>query len=82
EAGNSLEYLGTAASGMASGTGGMIARYPRETGAFYFEGGFDRGVPSGVVLVEEPGSRSRIREFRAGKDVGGGAADELRRLSF
>ncbi|MBT8047246.1 MAG: hypothetical protein KJO92_02455, partial [Gammaproteobacteria bacterium] len=71
ETGNSLEYLGTAASGMASGTGGMIARYSRETGAFYFEGDFDRGVPNGVVLVEEPGSRSRIREFRAGKDVGG-----------
>jgi hypothetical protein len=82
DSGNSLEYLGTAADGMPSGTGGMIARYSRETGAFYFEGSFGQGVPNGVVQVEEPGGRSRIREFRAGKDVGSGAADELQRLIF
>jgi hypothetical protein len=81
-AGNSVEYLGTAASGMPSGTGGMIARYARQTGAFYFEGGFDRGLPNGVVQVEEPGARPRIREFRAGKDVGNGAAEQLTRLTF
>jgi len=80
--GNSIEYLGSAESGMPSGTGGMIARYSRETGAFYFEGDFERGVPNGVVLVEEPGGRARIREFTAGKDVGNGAAGQLRRLSF
>jgi len=81
-AGNSLEYLGTAVNGMPSGYGGMIARYSRETGAFYFEGSFEQGVPNGVVQIEEPGGRPRIREFRAGKDVGSGAAEQLQLLSF
>jgi hypothetical protein len=80
--GNSLEYLGTAANGLPSGTGGMIARYSAKTGAFYFEGSFAQGVPNGVVQVEEPGGRPRIREFRAGKDVGSGAAEKLQRLTF
>jgi hypothetical protein len=80
--GNSLEYLGTAANGLPSGTGGMIARYSTKTGAFYFEGSFEQGVPNGVVQVEEPGGRPRIREFRAGKDVGSGAAEKLQRLTF
>jgi len=81
-AGNSVEYLGTAANGLPSGTGGMIARYGRETGAFYFEGAFEKGLPNGIVQVEEPGTRPRIREFRAGKDVGSGAAEQLSRLTF
>ncbi len=81
-AGNTLEYLGTAAAGMPSGTGAMIARYARETGAFYFEGTFDRGLPNGVLMIEEPGGRPRVREFRAGKDVGSGAAEKLQRLVF
>jgi hypothetical protein len=80
--GNSLEFLGTAKNGLPSGTGGMIARYSRETGSYYFEGSFKQGVPDGVVLVEEPGGRSQVREFRAGKDVGNGAADQLRTLTF
>ena len=80
--GNSLEYLGTAANGLPSGIGGMIARYSTKTGAFYFEGSFERGVPNGVVQVEEPGGRPSIREFRAGKDVGSGAAEKLQRLTF
>jgi len=80
--GNSLEFLGTAKNGMPSGTGGMIARYSRETGSFYFEGSFKEGVPDGVVLVEEPGGRSQVREFRAGKDVGNGAASQLQTLTF
>jgi hypothetical protein len=80
--GNSIEYLGTASNGYPSGTGGMIARYARETGAFYFEGSFDRGLPDGVLRVEEPGGRPRIREFRAGKDVGNGTAGELQPLTF
>jgi hypothetical protein len=82
DSGNSLEYLGSAANGMPSGTGGMIARYPSETGAFYFEGTFEQGVPNGVVLVEKPGGQPRVREFRAGKDVGSGAVDKLQRLTF
>jgi hypothetical protein len=80
--GNTLEYLGAAAGGMPSGIGGMIVRDSSETGANYFEGSFGRGVPNGVVQVEEPGGRARIREFRAGKDVGSGSADELQRLTF
>jgi hypothetical protein len=80
--GNSLEYLGTAKNGMPSGTGGMISRHSRETGSIYFEGSFKEGVPDGVVLVEEPGGRSQVREFRAGKDVGNGAADRLQPLTF
>jgi hypothetical protein len=81
-AGNSVEYLGTAENGLPSGTGGLIARYSRETGAFYFEGAFEKGLPNGVVRIEEPGARPRIREFRAGKDVGSGGADQLTRLTF
>jgi len=82
EAGNSLEYLGSAADGMPSGTGGMITRNSRELGALYFEGSFKQGLPNGVVQVEAPGGRPRIREFRAGKDVGSGAVDKLQRLIF
>jgi len=81
-AGNTLEYLGTSANGMPSGTGAMIARYAREAGAFYFEGTFDRGLPNGVLMIEEPGGRPRVREFRAGKDVGSGSAEKLQRLVF
>jgi len=40
DAGNSLEYLGSAAGGMPSGTGGMITRNSREVGALFFEGSF------------------------------------------
>jgi len=80
--GNSIEYLGTARNGLPSGAGGMISRYASETGAFYFEGGFKGGVPDGVVKVEAPGGKPRIREFRAGKDVGNGAAGELQALTF
>jgi hypothetical protein len=80
--GNSVEYLGAAANGLPWGTGGMIARNSGRSGAFFYEGDFERGVPNGVVQVEEPGARPRIREFRAGKDVGSGAADQLQRLTF
>ncbi len=82
DSGNSVEYLGTATRGAPSGTGGMIARYRNETGAFYFEGTFINGLPEGVVLLEEPGRKPRVREFRAGKDVGSGAVSELRSLEF
>ena len=80
--GNSLEYLGSASGGLPSGIGGMILRNSGRTGALYFEGAFERGVPNGVVQVEEPGGRAQVREFRAGKDVGSGAAGQLRRLKF
>jgi hypothetical protein len=79
---SSVEYLGTAKGGMPSGTGGMIARYASEPGAYYFEGNFEHGLPDGVVQVEEPGKKPRVREFSAGKDVGSGAAGAVQRLAF
>jgi hypothetical protein len=82
EAGNSVEYLGAARGGLADGTGGLIARYGRQIGAFYFEGGFTRGQPDGALLVEEPGRKPRVREFRAGKDVGNGSGGDVQRLAF
>ena len=60
----------------------MITRNSGGTGAFYIEGNFKQGLPNGVVQVEAPGGRPQIREFRAGKDVGSGAADKLQRLVF
>jgi len=80
--GNSVEYLGQARQGRADGTGGMIARYRSQTGAYYFEGTFKGGVPHGVLRVEEPGSKVRFREFSAGKDVGSGTAGAVQRLAF
>jgi predicted small secreted protein len=81
-AGNSAEYLGTARGGLADGTGGLIARYHNQLGAYYFEGSFARGLPDGAMLVEEPGRKARTREFRAGKDAGNGAAGDVARLAF
>jgi hypothetical protein len=81
-AGNSAEYLGTAQDGLADGAGGLIARYRNQLGAYYFEGSFARGLPDGVMLVEEPGRKPRTREFRAGKDVGNGAGADVARLAF
>jgi hypothetical protein len=80
--GNSVEYLGMAKDGLPSGPGGQIARFSRQTGALYHEGSFANGLPNGVVRVEEAGARPRIREFRAGKDVGSGAAEQWTRLTF
>ena len=60
----------------------MIARYASETGAFYFEGAFANGQPDGVVRVEEPGARPRVREFRNGKDVGSSTESQLKKLTF
>jgi hypothetical protein len=81
-AGNSVEYLGTARGGLADGTGGLIARYHNQLGAYYFEGSFARGLPDGMLLVEEPGRKPRTREFRAGKDTGNGATGDVARLAF
>ena len=82
EAGNSVEYLGTARAGLADGIGGQIARYRNTVGAYYFEGGFAAGQPDGALLVEEPGRKPRVRQFRAGKDVGSGAVSDVGRLVF
>jgi hypothetical protein len=80
--GNSMEYLGAAMNGMPSGVGGMITRRSDRTGSVYHEGSFKAGLPDGVVRVEDPGGRPRVREFRAGRDVGNGAADQLQTLTF
>ena len=77
-----MEYLGQARQGRAEGTGGMIARYRSQVGAYYFEGTFKGGVPHGVLRVEEPGSKVRFREFSAGRDVGSGNAGAVQRLVF
>jgi hypothetical protein len=80
--GDVLEYVGAAQSGLAEGVGAMIFRSPAQTGAVYFEGQFHRGVPDGVVKVEEPGRKSRVRTFRAGRDAGAASADDLQRVQF
>jgi len=80
--GNSVEFLGQAQGGLADGVGGMIARYRSQPGAYYFEGTFRDGVPDGVLRVEEPGSKVRVREFRTGKDAGAGPAGDVQRLVF
>jgi len=80
--GNTTEYVGTASAGLAEGNGAMILRSSAETGAVYIEGGFQGGLPDGVVRVEEPGRRSRVRLYRAGRDAGSADPDELPRIQF
>jgi hypothetical protein len=82
ESGNYVEYLGTAEAGLASGTGGMIVWNTNDIGATYYEGKFREGLPNGVVRVEMPGGKPRIREFRAGLDVGKGDEKSLEMLDF
>jgi len=80
--GSYVEYLGTAQDGLASGTGGMIVRSAKSNGVIYYEGNFSHGLPDGTVKIEEPGRKSRVREFRAGVDVGKGNTSELQSLVF
>lgn len=82
ESGETIEYVGAAESGHASGTGAMIYRSPREIGAIYYEGTFREGLPDGVVLVEEPGRKPQVRKFRAGVDRGRADPETLQRLQF
>ncbi len=82
DSGNYIEFLGTAKAGMASGTGGMIVRKSNQIGAVYHEGTFREGLPDGVVRVEKPGGKPRVREFRAGLDVGKGDENQLQLLVF
>jgi hypothetical protein len=77
-----VEFVGTADSGLATGTGAMIRRSAGESGAVYYEGNFEQGLPDGVVKVEEPGRKPRIRQFRSGKDAGSADADRLQSLQF
>jgi outer membrane murein-binding lipoprotein Lpp len=80
--GQTLEYVGAAQSGLAEGVGAMIFRSPAEIGAVSFEGSFHRGLPDGVVRLEEPGRKSRVRMFRAGRNAGPASADDLQRIQF
>jgi hypothetical protein len=80
--GHSVEYLGTATDGLADGTGAMIVRVPGEAGATFFEGGFSQGLPDGVVRVEEPGRKPRVRQFQAGKDRGAADVADLQATRF
>ena len=80
--GNVVEFVGRAESGMANGTGAMIVRSAADVGGVYYEGSFANGVPDGVVLVEKPGQKPRVRQFRSGKDSGSADADSLQSLRF
>ena len=80
--GASVEYLGSADSGLASGTGAMIFQPLEEAGVVYYEGDFREGLPDGVVRIEEPGRKPRVREFHAGSDQGAAEEDRLQRLQF
>ncbi|MBT8054075.1 MAG: hypothetical protein KJN69_09270 [Gammaproteobacteria bacterium] len=80
--GNVVEFVGTAKAGLASGTGAMIVRSEAEAGAVYYEGGFSEGLPEGIVLVERPGRKPQVRQFRSGKDAGSADAEDLLSLQF
>ncbi len=80
--GDSLEFIGDAEAGLASGTGGMILQRKSQLGATYYEGGFNKGLPDGVVRVEQPGQLPKLRLYKTGTDVGKGNASELTSLKF
>jgi hypothetical protein len=82
DTGHVVEFIGTAKDGLASGTGAMIFRSENEIGATYYEGSFSEGQPNGVVLVEEPGRKPRVRNFRDGNDAGSADADQLEFVQF
>jgi len=80
--GDTLEFLGDAEAGLASGAGGMIINRRGQLGATYYEGTFSLGLPDGTVRVEKPGATPVLRRFKAGEDVGRGSAGQLQKLSF
>jgi hypothetical protein len=82
ERGDSVEFIGDAHDGMASGSGGMIIQRKGQVGATYYEGGFKNGLPDGVVRVENAGELPKLRMYEAGRDVGKGNAADLQNLSF
>jgi hypothetical protein len=82
EGGHVVEFVGTAVAGLASGSGAMIVQSPTEPGAIYYEGSFKNGLPDGVVLVESPGRKPRVRKFRAGDEIGSADADQLQLVEF
>jgi hypothetical protein len=82
EEGNTVEYVGSASGGLASGEGAMIVRPAGDGGARYYEGTFERGLPDGVVRVEEPGRTPRVRRYKRGRDAGSADESELQRFVF
>lgn len=80
--GNTVEYLGSAEAGVAAGRGAMIFRSPGQTGAVYYEGEFMAGRPHGVVRVEQPGRKPRLRIFREGVDRGAADDDQWQPVRF
>jgi len=82
EQGYAVEYVGSAVAGLADGNGAMVFRSPADAGPVYFEGGFRRGLPDGVVKVEEPGRKPRVRQFDSGKDRGAANAEDLQPARF
>ena len=81
-AGNSVEYVGMAKSGVASGAGGMIVQQTGSGSPVYYEGEFNKGVPDGVVKIEEAGQSPRIREFRNGVETGKAMESQWKKLEF
>ena len=80
--GDTGEFIGDAKSGLASGSGGMIMQRKNQLGATYFEGSFKKGLPDGVVRVEAPGQAPKLRQYKAGTDIGKGNASKLKSLDF
>jgi hypothetical protein len=77
-----LEYVGGAQAGLAEGLGAMIFRSPEEMAPVYYEGGFRRSLPHGVVRVEKAGREARVRQFREGRDTGPAELADLRLPRF
>lgn len=82
ESGNTVEYLGEAKGGLASGIGGMILRSAGRAYPTYYEGEFSKGLPDGVVSIAEAGKVASVRSFRAGADAGKASEGAWKPLEF
>ena len=80
--GDTVEFIGEAEKGLASGAGGMIVHRRGRVGATYYEGGFKNGLPDGVVRIEEPGQSPKTRLYKAGADIGKGDSARWQSLNF
>jgi hypothetical protein len=80
--GASVEYLGQAADGQPEGIGAMLIRKPEVVGGRYLEGRFHGGVPDGLVRLIQVDAPARVREFKAGNDVGRGNEGRWKGLAF
>jgi hypothetical protein len=80
--GSSVEYLGDALDGLASGTGGMMIRSNGRNGSMYLEGTFREGRPDAAMRIEQAGKSKTVRLFDAGKDIGRGEVNQVQKLAF